>query len=104
MHQRGAGCDQEMTERELIDEGYGLWYIVLEHTNHRFVNASGEPFIYDDVDAANEKAHNVSNTKFGKYVAMMVKDFNLRYKKHMEPPSGFEEVLRRKSSTYKLKR
>ena len=69
-----------MTEQELLDEGYGLWYIVLEHTNHRSVNGSYEPFIFDDIDAAKEKADNTSG---GKYLPMMVKDFNLKYKKHM---------------------
>ena len=70
-----------MTEQELLDEGYGLWYIVLEHTNHRAVNVSYEPFIYDDIDAANQKADNIS---VGKYLPMMVKDYNLKYKKHMK--------------------
>ncbi len=73
-----------MTKQELLDEGYGLWYIVLEHTNHRFTNGRDEPFIYDDIDAANAKASSVSDLKLGKYLPMMVKDFNLKYKKHMD--------------------
>lgn len=82
-----------MTKQELIDEGYGLWYIVLEHTNHRFVNGSYEPFIYDDIDVAKQKAERVSTLGKSKYEPMMVKDFNLRYKKHMpEAPRGFEEL------------
>jgi len=82
-----------MTEQELLDEGYGLWYIVREHTNQRFVNGLYEPFIYDDFDAAEEKAGRVSRIGSAKYKPMMVKDFNLRYKKHMqEAPRGFEEL------------
>ena len=91
-----------MTKQELLDEGYGLWYIVLEHTNHRAANAAGEPWIYDDIDAAHVKADLINtNSKLlgwdedAEYAAMMIKDFNLRYKKHMpEGPRGFDEVLR----------
>ena len=72
-----------MTEQELIDEGYGLWYIVLEHTNHRFVNATYEPFVYDDIDTAKAKAVDISKSRAKKYIPMMVKDFNRKYKKHM---------------------
>jgi len=85
--------DRTMSEQELLDEGCGLWYIVLEHTNHRFVNAAEEPFIYDDFDAVEEKAGQVSRMGKTKYKPMMVKDFNLKYKKHMpEAPRGFEEL------------
>ncbi len=80
-----------MSEQELLDEGYGLWYIVLEHTNHRFVDGSYKPFIYDDIGAAKAKADGVSELKFGKYLPMMVKDFNLKYKKHMPEPSQHRE-------------
>ena len=85
--------DRTMTEQELIDDGYGLWYVVLEHSNQRFMNAFNEPFIFDDVDSAKEKAKRVTDIGYAKYESMMVKDFNLRYKKHMpEAPRGFEEL------------
>lgn len=91
-----------MTEQELLDEGYGLWYIVLEHTNHRATNASYGPWIYDDIGAARERADlinqnrkRIEGNKAEKYAPMMIKDFNWRYKKHMpEGPRGFDEVLR----------
>jgi hypothetical protein len=75
-----------MTKQELLDEGYGLWYIVLEHTNHRFRNFVDELFIYDDIDAAKTKATSVSNRE-QKYLPMMVKDYNLKWKKHMPSTS-----------------
>ena len=88
-----------MTEQELLDKGYGLWYIVLEHTNHRAVNASYEPWIYTDFDAVCEKADEINkNSKLLKhanntpYAPMMVKEFNSLYKKHMlEVPNKYRE-------------
>ena len=80
-----------MTEQELLDEGYGLWYIVLEHTNHRLMNVSYEPFIYDDIDVAKTKAADVSKLReCGKYHPVMVKDYNLKWKKHMLETRGLE--------------
>lgn len=75
-----------MTEQELLDEGYGLWYIIREHTNQRFVNGSYEPFIYNDIDAAKDKAAKLNSGVYGNevYLPIMVKDYNSMYKKHMD--------------------
>lgn len=80
-----------MTTQELLDEGHGLWYIVLEHTNHRYRGAEKEILIYDDIDAAEAGAIKISNLPFQPeeyrqtYHTIMVKDFNDRYTKHMPP-------------------
>lgn len=81
-----------MTEKERFDEGLGLWYIVLEHSNQRYVNGRNEPFIFDDVEVAEARAKRVTSRGQGKHLPMMVMDFNLRYKKHMPVPAGFEEL------------
>lgn len=71
-----------MTTQAMLDEGYELWYIVLEHTNHRFTDATNEPFIYDDLGYAKTKASGLIGVD--KYIPMMVKDFNQKFRKHMD--------------------
>lgn len=73
-----------MIERtqEQLDAGEGLYYIIQSGTNHRFRDKNGVLYVYDDWEVAASRAEALK--WHGGCEAIMVCDYNAKFRKHMD--------------------
>ena len=75
---------RERAEREAIDRGDYLWYVIRKHTNMRVSHVGDIPTIFTDYATAREAGKFHSKILTAWYTPMRVSEYNATFGRFME--------------------